>query len=118
MTLEGGVTGTEGALLGRHGVDHLAITTDQGVITDLLGIVRMVRAEGVDRRFHPIDGFMEHHQPRPGIEAVAADVLAKALAVVARIDHHPLAPLGQAGEQPLQAGFLLGIAGRADLPQG
>ena len=48
--MEGGVTGTEGALGRIHGVHHCPIQADQGVVAHLVIVVGMGGLEGVDRR--------------------------------------------------------------------
>ena len=92
-SLEGGIAGTECTLGGIHRVEDRPVLPDQRVIAHLVVVVGMGGLEGVDRRIQPVDRFVEHHHPGGGIQGVAEDVAAVALAVVGGVDLDPPAAL-------------------------
>ncbi|CAI8164867.1 MAG: Uncharacterised protein [Synechococcus sp. CC9902] len=58
-----GETGSIGAFQRIHQIDHLAIEPDECVVTDLIFIAGMGRLKRVDRRCHPVHGFVQNHHP-------------------------------------------------------
>ena len=76
LAKERGKTSPVGAFQRVHQIENAAVLSHKRVIAHLIFIPRMGRHKGVQGGAQGVNGFVQHHHPRRGIDQPAVGILA------------------------------------------